>query len=452
MSVLIANGSGFWGDRIEAPLTLIQKEPQIDYITLDYLSEVSMSIMALQRQKDPSAGYAKDFLESLKLLVPKLEHIHFKIITNAGGLNPTALGQEVKRLLDTTIKREIKIGIVTGDDVLDTLLQRPEKDEFCHMETKERLQSVKDRLTTANAYLGYKPILEALKNGADIIITGRVADPSLTVAPAFFHHNWDPDDLDKLAQATMAGHLIECGTQVTGGLLSNWIDLEEKADMGYPYIEMEKDGTFTITKPKKTGGEVSLRSVKEQLVYEIGDPSAMITPDVVASFLDVHLEEIGQNRVRASGAKGYQATDSYKVSATVRRGWRAESTLALYGDHLVEKCKAMGELILERIKKAGYRIDRSDISCVGYNAVSPLPPCSLPLYETMMRIAVSSEQKEAVERFTKEVAPLVTSGPAGVTGYVGGRASVREEFAFWPCLIKKEEAPFKVTYLDAGGY
>jgi hypothetical protein len=451
MSVLIANGSGFWGDQIDAPVKLIQKQPHLDYITMDYLSEVSMSILATQREKNKEMGYAADFLKSLSLLAPKFERIHFKLITNAGGLNPLELGKQVKRLLDGTLKRSVKIAVVTGDDVLETLRVDPKNSLYANLDTKEELTAVHKRLATANAYVGAGPIVEALVGGADIIITGRIADPSLAVAPALYHHKWSFDDFDKIAQATLAGHLIECGTQATGGLLSNWTELSDVADMGFPYVEIEEDGTFIITKPKKTGGVVSVRTVKEQMVYEIGDPSAMVTPDVIVSFLDVNLQEVGQDRVRVSGAKGKKTTDTYKVSASVRRGWRAESTLALFGDELVQKCQKMGEVILERVKMAGYKIDRSDISCVGYNAVTPLEPCQLPLYETMMRIAVSSDEREAVERFTKEVAPLVTSGPAGVTGYVGGRAPVREEFAFWPCLIPKKDVHPKITFLTGGG-
>jgi len=398
----IGNCQGFWGDRPDAAKRLAEQAPDLDYLTLDYLAELSLSIMAVQKQKDPSAGYAKDFLEVVRSLLPFWEAgSKLKVVANAGGLNPAACGEACRKIL----AGKKKVAVVTGDDVLEHF---------------------SNRFTTANAYLGAAPIVEALRLGADIVVTGRVADPSLTTAPCIFHYGWGMEEYDKLAQATVAGHLLECGTQVTGGISTNWLKLPSPETMGYPIAEIEEDGVFVITKPEKSGGAVTLETVKEQLLYEIGDPARYLSPDVTLSFLSLKLEEAGKDRIRITGAEGDAPPETLKVSATLPDGYRAEAALALYGEEAEEKAERAAEMLLKRLELAGCAPEEFFSECFGKEKV-------------MLRLAVKDPGKEKVERFSKEVAPLVTSGPQGITGYSSGRPKVRPVFAFSPEKIEKKK-------------
>ncbi|MDA0987271.1 MAG: DUF1446 domain-containing protein [Bacteroidetes bacterium] len=435
----IANAQGFWGDRPNAASTLLKLEPKIDFLTLDYLAEVSLSIMAIQKEKDKSAGYARDFVSVVRSLIPFWKKgSKVKIVTNSGGMNPQACANECLQVLQKEGIKNIKIGILGGDDVTQILKKSPKNKLYKNLETGKSLKTVVEKLVTANAYLGAEKIVDLLNTGADIVITGRIADPSLTVAPAVYNFNWDWKDYDKLAQATVAGHLIECGTQVTGGISTHWLSLDRKKDFGFPIIEMNEDGSFIITKPKKTSGEVSERTVKEQLVYEIGDPQKYISPDVNVSFLNLKLNDEKNNRVNISGASGAPPPETLKVSATYKDGWKCEATLAIFGDRAEEKAKLTGELILKRIENAGFKPERSIIECIGSGGVVPhLFETPKNLRECMLRIAVADQNKEKLEYFSKEIAPLVTSGPQGVTGYISGRPKVRPIYSYWPCLIDK---------------
>ena len=319
----IANACAFWGDQPDAAARLVAQQPDLDYVTLDYLAEVSLSIMAIQRAKDPGAGYARDFVDVICSLAPFWRAGgKTKIVTNAGGLDPAACAAACHEMLRAAKLSHLKIAVVTGDDVLP-LLRAPISPkstvEKCHpmgdtsceaqrgfanLETGEPLSAVAPRLVTANAYLGAAAIAEALRAGADIVITGRVADPSLTVGPCLAHFGWNAIDYDRLAGATVAGHLIECGTQVCGGFSTDWLDVPLPEDIGFPIAEISNDGACVITKPAITGGMVTTQTVKEQLLYEIGDPGNYLSPDATVSFLTLHVEQLGENRVRISGATG----------------------------------------------------------------------------------------------------------------------------------------------------
>jgi hypothetical protein len=419
---------------------------------LDYLAEVSLSIMAIQKERDPKAGFARDFLEVVRSLIPFWKKgSKTRIVTNAGGLNPHACARACSEILRKE-SLSLKIAVVSGDNVLDTV-RLPVKNssifprksenelEFSHLETGESIQSVSDYLVTANAYLGADPLVKALNQGADLVITGRVADPSLTVAPCIAHFNWDSDDLDPIAGATIAGHLIECGTQVTGGFSTDWLKLPNHEDIGFPIAEVSSDGSCVITKPKGTGGAVTVQTVKEQLLYEIGDPGKYLSPDLTVSFLNLKVEKLGKDRVQVSGGSGSAATDSYKVSATYRDGFKAHGTLTIFGQNAVKKAKECGKSVLDRLKKAGYRYRNALIECLGTGAsqqgmISTIPESAY--LETVLRISVSDSNREAVERFTKEMMPLITAGPQGVTGYAAGRPKVQPIFSYWPCLIPKK--------------
>ncbi|NGX43095.1 MAG: hypothetical protein K940chlam7_01386 [Chlamydiae bacterium] len=446
----IGNASGFWGDRIGAAARLLAQQPNLNYITMDYLAEVSMSILAKQRDKNPSLGYATDFLEELRSLIPFWEKgAHCKVIVNAGGLNPLGCAQAAADILRGSKCSSMKIGVVSGDDVL-TMLEAD--GDFPNLDTGESIQGVRESLVSANAYLGAKPIFEALNKGADIVITGRVADPSLVVACCVAHYNWGWDEYDRLAGATIAGHLIECGAQVTGGISTNWLEVPDPANIGFPVVEMSADGSFVITKPEDTGGIVSEETVKEQLLYELGDPDNYLSPDVNVSFLSLQLQEEGRNRVKVSGAKGSPPPSTYKVSATYRNGYMAEGILTLFGHHVRKKASRCGEIVLQRVRNAGFELNKTQIECIGSGDVVPETIPATPdwdLRECVLRICVADPRKEAVECFSKELVPLVTSGAQGTTGYFGGRPRVRQVFGYWPCLLDSHRVQPKVEIIEA---
>ncbi len=447
-TVKVGNAQAFWGDQPDAPLHLLQQQPDLDYLTLDYLAEVSLSIMAIQRDRDPTQGYAKDFIDVVRSLIPLWKAGHkTKIICNAGGLNPHACAEACREVLKEL--PGMKIGVVGGDNVLDLLKATPSHSLFQNLETKKELQSILKELVTANAYLGAKPITQALEQGANIVITGRVADPSLTVAACAHYFGWDWNDFNRLAGATVAGHLIECGTQVTGGIANRWLELHDLARIGYPVAEIDEDGNSVITKPAKTGGAVTLEIVKEQLVYEIGDPGRYLSPDATVSFLTLHLEQLGANRVRVAGATGTAPPPTYKVSASYRDGYRSEAMLTIVGKDAPQKGRACGEVVLERVRLAGYDLARTQIECLGAgDSVPDILPEHTNLLEVVLRIAVADPRHEAVEAFTKEIAPLVTSGPAGVTGYATGRPHIRPVFGYWPCLIDTTQVKPTIEILE----
>jgi hypothetical protein len=437
--VRIGNGCGFWGDNLDAPI-LLAEHGRLDYLTLEYLAELTMSILALQKQRDPQAGFASDFLDVLERLAPLLKaQPGLRIITNAGGMNPTGCATRARALLDKAGLADRSIATVAGDDLmprLDQLLAAGHP--FTNLDTGKPLADVRSRVVSANAYLGARPIVDGLAKGASIVITGRVADASLTLGPAVHELGWGWNDWDRLCAGTVAGHLIECGAQATGGLWCNWQEAPDLANVGYPLVDLADDGSFAITKPAGTGGRVNIETISEQLLYEVGDPAAYLTPDVTADFTSVSLEEAGPDVVGVWNARGKPATDSYKVSIAYRDGFAASGTLLIFGPGAADKARKCGAMILERVRRAGFELEQSHIEALGAGDCVPgvvraerEPP------EVMLRVSVRDNRKAAVERFTKEFAPLVTSGPPGVTGYTTGRPAVREVFAYWPALLAK---------------
>src|SRR5262245_50661773 len=325
-----------------------------------------MSILARQRQRDPQAGFATDFLDVLEGLAPVLQtQPRLKVVTNAGGMNPAACAARARDVLARAGLADRAVATVSGDDLLprlDELLRQGHA--LAHLDTGAPLASVRPRVVSANAYLGARPIAEALGQGAAVVITGRVADASLPVAPAVDEVGWAWDDWDRLSAATVAGHLIECGAQATGGLWCNWQETD-LAEVGYPVAEVEADGSFEITKPPGSGGAVNVETVAEQLLYEVGDPAEYLTPDVTADFTTVRLTEVGRDSVRVEGAKGKPATDSYKVSCAYRDGWTASGTLLIYGPFAREKAHRCGDIVLERLRRAGVKLRHANIEALG---------------------------------------------------------------------------------------
>ncbi len=361
-TIRIGNGCGFWGDNVDAPV-LLAEQGRLDYLTLEYLAELTMSILALQKQRDPGAGFAGDFLDVLERLSPQLKsQPGLKIITNAGGMNPAGCAERARAVLDRAGLADRRIGIVGGDDLLprlDKLLA--EGHALANLDSGAPLAGVRDRVVSANAYLGARPIMEALEKGAAVVITGRVADASLTLGPAVREFGWRWDDWDRLAAGTVAGHLIECGAQATGGLWCNWQEASDLANVGYPIAALEPAGEFQITKPPGTGGAVNRETVAEQLLYEVGDPAAYLTPDVTADFTSVSLDEAGPDAVRVRGARGKPASDTYKVSIAYRDGYSASGTLVIFSGDAPAKARRSGEILLARLERAGVRPEQSNI-------------------------------------------------------------------------------------------
>jgi hypothetical protein len=450
--IRIAAGQGFWGDLPDAPVRQVEDGP-IDYLMLDYLAEVTMSIMQKQKARDPNAGFARDFVPLMKQILPTCVERDIKVVANAGGVNVHGCAAAVRSVAqELGLGGKVKIGIVTGDDILeriDDLLNRGV--ELRNLDTNEPLSTVRDRIQSANAYLGAAPIVEALKRGANVVITGRSTDTGLTLGPMIHEFGWAEDDWDKLSSGTIAGHIIECGAQCSGGNCQyEWQTIPDLANVGFPIAEGSPDGTFVITKHEGTGGRVNVPSIKEQLLYEMGDPHAYITPDCVADFTTIRLADDGRDRVRVFGIKGRPATDSLKVSISFSAGYKAVGTLVYAWPDAYAKAKAADQILRARLDRLGLKFDQVLTEFVGANAThGPLAgEPSADLAEVQLRVAVRGNDRAAIERFTKEIAPLVLPGPPAVTGFAGGRPKVAEIVAYWPALIPKSEITSQVGIIE----
>jgi hypothetical protein len=452
-TIRVAAGQGFWGDLPEAPVQQVEGGP-IDYLMLDYLAEVTMSIMQKQKARDPNAGYAKDFVPLVKRILPTCVERTIRVTANAGGVNVRGCADaviQVARELD--LGGRVRIGIVTGDDIMSRL------DEFLssgielrNMDTGEPLSMVRDRIQSANVYLGAWPMVEALNQGAQVVITGRATDTGLTLAPLIHEFGWNADDWDKMSAGTIAGHIIECGAQASGGNCQyDWQNIPDMANVGFPIAEASADGSFVITKHEGSGGRVNVQSVKEQLVYEMGDPHEYITPDCVADFTTIQLETAGDNRVRVFGIKGRRATDSLKVSISYSAGFKAVGTLVYAWPDAFAKAQAADKILRARLERLGLPFEQILTEFVGVNAThGPLAgPPSADAAEVQLRVGIRGADRSSVERFTKEIAPLILTGPPAVTGFAGGRPKVEEIVAYWPALIPKEIISPKIEVLEA---
>jgi hypothetical protein len=441
--VRVASGQGFWGDDLEAPVRQVEGG-SIDYLMLDYLAEVTMSIMQKQRARDPEAGYARDFVPLMERIFPRCIEDGVRVVTNAGGVNPNGCaGALVEAGRRAGVAGRARVGLVTGDDLmdrLDDLIARGH--ELANMETGEPLSVIRDRVQSANAYIGAEPIVEALGKGADVIVTGRSTDTALTYGPLIHEFGWSTQDHDRIAAGVVAGHINECGAQATGGnCLIDWWNIPEMAAVGFPIVEVSEDGSFVVTKHQGSGGRVTRASVAEQILYEMGDPTDYITPDVVADFTKIRLDDLGDDRVRVHGVTGGPRTDFLKVSIAYAAGWKATGTLTYAWPDAAAKAQAADRILRERLDRLGLSFDEIRTELVGWDSThGPLvgkPPADLP--EVQLRIGVRSSDRAAVERFTREIAPLVLTGPPSVTGFAGGRPRVQEIMAYWPALLRREE-------------
>ena len=451
--IRIAAGQGFWGDLPDAPVRQVEGGP-IDYLMLDYLAEVTMSIMQKQHSRDPNAGYAKDFVPLMKQILPACVARNIRVTANAGGVNVEGCAAAVKEVArELGLGGKVRIGIVTGDDIMSRIDEMLERGlEMRNMDTGSELSSVRDRIQSANVYLGAAPMVEALDRGAQIVITGRATDTGLTLAPLMHEFGWPKDDWNRIAAGTIAGHIIECGAQCTGGNCQyEWRSIPNLANVGFPIVEASPDGSFVITKHEGTGGWVIIPSIKEQLVYEMGDPHEYITPDCIADFTTIRLEYEGRDRVRVFGIEGRPTTEFLKVSISYSAGYKAVGTLVYSWPDAYDKAQAADKILRQRLKLLGLEFDQILTEFVGANA-SHGPLAGVPandLSEVQLRIGVRDEDRASVERFTKEIAPLVLSGPPGVTGFAGGRPKVEEIVAYWPALIPKEEIKAQVSVIEA---
>jgi hypothetical protein len=446
--VLVGNGQGFWGDSILGPVRLVREGP-LDYLTLDYLAEVTMSILQKLRSRNPEAGYATDFVEMIDRVLPDLVKRDIKVVANAGGVNPRACMQSVMKVIRKHGFQGIGVGIVEGDDILPRLDELiAEGEEFCNMDTGEPLARVRDRVTSANVYLSAFPIAEALDRGAQIVITGRSTDPGLVLGPLIHEFGWQRGDHDLLAAGTVAGHIVECGAQCTGGNLTDWRRVPDMARIGYPIVEARADGSFAITKHEGTGGIVDENAVAHQLAYEMGDPRAYLGPDVSADFTSFRMEADGRDRVRILGVRGRPPTDTYKVSISHEDGWKATGQLTISGPDALEKARLCADIVWKRLAMDGceYAPEEKLVEFLGANVCHAgivVREAGAPS-EVVLRMGVKGSDREKVDRFGMELVPLVTSGPPGVTGFAGGRPKATEIIGFWPALVRKEKISTRV--------
>jgi hypothetical protein len=441
--IRIASGQGFWGDRLQAPVEQVRRGP-IDYLMLDYLAEVTMSIMQKQRSRDPSQGYARDFVPLMSEILPDCVEKNIRVVANAGGVNTDACADAVLAAARKAgLAGRARVGHVSGDDIMQRLEDLVDRGhELRNMETGAPLADVLDRIQSANAYIGAQPIIAALNRGAHVVITGRSTDTALTYAPMMHAFGWASDSWDQLAAGVVAGHINECGAQASGGnSLVAWRQIEDLSDVGYPIIEAYPDGTFVVTKHAGTGGLVSVPVVAEQILYEMGDPRTYITPDVVADFTSIQLQDEGADRVRVHGIRGRPATDKLKVSISYSAGYKAVGTLVYSWPDAVDKARMADRVLRERLDRMGARFDEICTEFVGWNSTHGhlAGPASADMPEVELRVAVRGQDRSAVEAFTREIAPLILTGPPTVTGFAGGRPRVQDIVAYWPALIDRTE-------------
>lgn len=448
--IRIASGQGFWGDLQTAPLQQVSRGP-IDYLVMDYLAEVTMSILQKQRMRNPQLGYARDLIDVVREILPFLVKNNITLITNGGGVNPIAAKDRILEVAAELGIKGLKVGVVLGDDILaqiGTLVQQGHP--MHHMESQEPISTVHDRLLSANVYTGAQPIVEALQQGARIVVTGRTTDTGLTLAPMIHEFGWSETDWDKMAAGTVAGHINECGAQASGGnFLGDWRRLPDMDDVGFPIIEAFPDGSFVVTKHDGTGGAVTRETVSEQLLYEIGDPAEYITPDCVADFASIHLEDLGNNRVRVFGITGKPNTPFLKVSASYLDGYVAFGSLTYTAPDAVEKAQMADSILRKRLDRLNLSFDEIRTELVGFNACyGPLASPTQP-NEVQLRIGVRSSNKAAIERFGKEIAPLILTGPPSVTGFSGGRPKPSDVVAYFPALLDRNMVTMSVRVFES---
>ncbi|KQW58160.1 acyclic terpene utilization AtuA family protein [Variovorax sp. Root411] len=444
--VRIGGASGFWGDSSVGAPQLVASG-QVDYLVFDYLAELTMSILAGARLKKPELGYATDFVSvAMKAVLKDVVKQGIRVVSNAGGVNPQGCADALAALAAEQ-GIVLKIAVVSGDDVSALLPQlRQSQPPVRELQSGAALP---ERVLTANAYLGARPIQAALDAGAQVVITGRCVDSAVTLGVLMHEFNWQPGDFDLLAAGSLAGHLIECGCQATGGLHTDWDTVPDWPNIGYPIVECSADGSFVVTKPAGTGGKLVPAVVGEQMLYEIGDPAAYLLPDVVADFTQVRIEQAGEHRVRVHGARGHAPTANYKVCATYVDGFKTAAQLTIVGFDAVAKARRTGEAILARtgtlFSQLGFGpYSGTQLEVLGAESCYGPHAQALQTREAVLRLAVTHPRKEALELFAREVAPAGTSWAPGTTGAGGGRASVSPSIRQYAFLLDKSQVEARV--------
>lgn len=439
-SIRIGCGAGFWGDSPEGPRQLV-RQGGIDYLVLDYLAEITMSILARMKAKNPALGYATDFVSLvMKPLAREIAEKRIRVVTNAGGVNPEACRDALLAAFKE-VGVELKVAIVTGDDLsgeAERLRAAGTREMFSGAPFPEKIASI-------NAYLGAFPIAAALAAGADVVVTGRCVDSAVVLGPLIHEFGWALEDYDRLSAGSLAGHILECGAQATGGIVTDWREVAgDWADMGFPFADCRADGSFEIGKPESTGGRVSPATIAEQVVYEVGDPAAYLLPDVTCDWSQVKLEAAGPDRVRVSGARGRAPSGSYKVSATYPDGYRCATTMMIVGDDAAARAEAVAKAILARcgrlIREAGFPdFAESSIETLGAEASYGAQSGARATREVVLKIAVRHSSKEALQIFAREIYPAATAMAQSLTGFAGGRPEPQPVIRLFSFLIDKAE-------------
>ncbi|ARG15694.1 TPA: DUF1446 domain-containing protein [Acinetobacter nosocomialis] len=444
--VKIGCASGFWGDTNTAAFQLVHLT-DINYLVFDYLSEITMSIMAKAKMVEPKHGYALDFVSRVMApLLKKIAEKKIKVISNAGGVNPLACRDALQKIIKE-YGLDLKVAVVLGDDLL------PKHEQLKSQNIQEMFsgEALPEQVASSNAYLGAVAIRDALDIGADIVITGRVVDSAVVLAPLLHEYQWSLDDYDKLAQGSLAGHVIECGAQCTGGNFTDWQLVQGFDNMGFPVVEVSEDGSFIVTKPLGTGGLVSTATVAEQIVYEIGNPQAYLLPDVIADFSHVHLEQVGEHRVRVTGAKGQAPTTQYKVSATYPDGYRVLVSFLIAGREAPQKAQVIADAILTKCERVLTMrsvppFSEKSVEILGIESTYGEHAQTLNSREVVVKIAVKHMFKEACMFFASEIAQASTGMAPALAGIVGGRPKASPVIKLFSFLIDKNQVGVEIDF------
>jgi hypothetical protein len=449
--VRLGAGMAFWGDSVRPAIDMVDRG-DIDYLCCDHLAELTMSILAKQRAANPERGYTRDVIDLLRGALPGCVEKGVKVITNAGGANPRAAARAIRVLADELGLPDVRIAVVLGDDLEDRIDDLAAAGvSFRNLDTGAELDAVRDRLTHAAVYTGCEGIVEALEHGADIVVCGRVTDIALYLGPLVHEFGWSLDDWPRLGMATVVAHAIECGGQATGGLYAGgWADVDGLETLGYPIAEVSEDGTAVLTKTPGSGGEVSIGTVSEQLVYEILDPGGYLTADVTADFTGVTLEEVGPDRVRITGGTGRERPPTLKVNMGYRAGFVGEAQFTYTWPDAYAKAQRGLAFLRKRLERADFRYSEDVVEYPGHTSMwgSRVPPPDDPdLLEIVVRYAARCPDATEARKVFTETVPLYNNGPAGVAG-VGTRPPLKELYAIWPCLVPREHVVQRVEMLE----
>lgn len=444
--VRIGAAQGFYGDSIDAAVATAQNG-NVQYLCFDALAELTMAILVKDKRKNDQAGYTKDISLQMKALLPYVKGNGIKLLTNGGGINPVGAQKEILRIAREMGISGLKVAVVTGDNVLDRIPEFLDKGySLNHLETGEPIERVRERLEFANAYIGAQPIVKALQAGADIVITGRTTDTAQFLAPLIYEFNWGQEYWDQLAAGVFMGHLLECSAQSTGGNFSGrWWEIEGFDRMGYPIAEVSEDGEFTLSKVEDQGGLVTVDTVKEQMLYEIHDPSAYITPDVVVDLTSVKLQNVGPNLVRVSGVKGKPRTDTLKVVMGYENGYAGQVIVGFSWPDALKKAQKVDEIIRTQLEQKGWKYEEVRTDFMGYNSLSG-PLAHEPegeLNEVFLRMVVRAKTKPEAARFSRLFPPLALNGPPTMSGFSGNSAP-RALLGMWSALIPRKEVENEV--------